>query len=88
MSKIEDELKRDKEDRAASHATQPQKARIGIGLRIKGQISGNEDLDVEGSIEGPIQLGEGKLTVGTGGNLTGDVTAREVIIHGTLTRNL
>ena len=88
MSKIDDELKRAKEDRAASHATQPQKARIGIGLRIKGQISGNEDLDVEGSIEGPIQLGEGKLTVGTGGNLTGDVTAREVIIHGSLTGNL
>jgi len=88
MSKIDDELKRAKEDRAASHAAHPQKARIGVGLYIKGQISGNEDLDVEGKVEGPVQLGEGKLTIGTGGNLTGDVTAREVIIHGTLTGNL
>jgi cytoskeletal protein CcmA (bactofilin family) len=88
VSKINGDLKRAQEDRAASHAAQPQKARIGVGLYIKGQISGNEDLDVEGKVEGPVQLGEGKLTVGTGGNLTGDVTAREVIIHGTLTGNL
>jgi cytoskeletal protein CcmA (bactofilin family) len=88
LGKTYDELKHTEEDRVASHTAHPQKARIGVGLYIKGQISGNEDLDVEGKVEGPVQLGEGKLTVGTGGNLTGDVTAREVIIHGTLTGNL
>ena len=88
MGKTYDELKHAEEDRVASHTAHPQKARIGVGLYIKGQISGNEDLDVEGRVEGPVQLGEGKLTIGTGGNLTGDVTAREVIIHGTLTGNL
>ena len=83
MGKTYDELKHAEEDRVASHTAHPQKARIGVGLYIKGQISGNEDLDVEGKVEGPVQL-----TIGTGGNLTGDVTAREVIIHGTLTGNL
>jgi cytoskeletal protein CcmA (bactofilin family) len=83
LGKTYDELKHAEEDRVASHTAHPQKARIGVGLYIKGQISGNEDLDVEGKVEGPVQL-----TIGTGGNLTGDVTAREVIIHGTLTGNL
>jgi cytoskeletal protein CcmA (bactofilin family) len=88
LSKTYDELKQAKEDRASSPDGQSQTARIGPGLYIKGQISGNEDLDVEGKVEGPMQLDDGKLTVGTGGNLTGGVTAREIIIHGTLTGNL
>jgi cytoskeletal protein CcmA (bactofilin family) len=57
-------------------------ARVGASLRIKGEISGNEDLHVDGSIEGSIQLGERKLTVGASGMVTADVVAGEVVVYG------
>ena len=63
-------------------------ARVGTGLRVKGEISGNGDLYVDGDVEGPIQLADGKLTVGTSGTITADVVAREVIIYGRVKGNL
>ena len=63
-------------------------ARVGANLHIKGEISGNEDLHVDGSIEGSIQLGERKLTVGPSGKVTADVVAREVVVYGSSQGNL
>ncbi|OLB91757.1 MAG: hypothetical protein AUI02_09145 [Acidobacteria bacterium 13_2_20CM_2_57_12] len=39
-------------------------ARLGASLQVKGEISGNEDLLIDGSVEGLITLDERKLTVG------------------------
>ena len=39
-------------------------ARLGASLRVKGEISGNEDLHVDGTVEGLIHLDDRKLTVG------------------------
>jgi cytoskeletal protein CcmA (bactofilin family) len=61
---------------------------IGAGLRIKGELSGNEDLLVEGTVEGPIRLADHKLTIGLSGKLTSDVIAREIIVHGSVNGNL
>jgi cytoskeletal protein CcmA (bactofilin family) len=61
---------------------------VGTGLRIKGELSGNEDLLIEGVVEGPIRLTGQKLTVGLSGKLTSDVIAREIIVHGSVTGNL
>lgn len=58
------------------------------GLRIKGQISGNEDLLVDGTVDGPIALEAGTLTVREKGRVTGDISAREVVVHGRVTGNL
>lgn len=74
MSKIYDDLKSSEKFRHGSHITP--------GLRIKGQLSGNEDLQVDGNIEGPIDLGEATLTVGVGGKIASEVKAREMVIHG------
>jgi cytoskeletal protein CcmA (bactofilin family) len=63
-------------------------AHVGAGLHIKGEITGNEDLHVDGSIEGSIQLGKRKLTVGASGKVTADVVAREVVVYGTSKGNL
>ena len=38
-------------------------SRPGASFRVKGEISGNEDLHIEGTVEGLIQLDEGKLTL-------------------------
>ena len=58
------------------------------GIHIKGQISGNADLVVDGSVDGPIELPDGQLTVGVSGQIAGDVVARDAIIHGKVNGNL
>jgi cytoskeletal protein CcmA (bactofilin family) len=63
-------------------------ARLGASLHVKGEISGNEDLLIDGSVEGLIQLDERKLTVGTTAKVTADIIAREVVVFGTVKGNL
>jgi len=63
-------------------------ARLGPSLHIKGEISGNEDLLLEGSVEGLVQLDERKLTVGATAKLTADIIAREVVVYGSVKGNL
>jgi cytoskeletal protein CcmA (bactofilin family) len=63
-------------------------ATLGSGLTVKGQISGDEDLQVEGKVEGPITLKGQRLTVGSSGEIVSDVHAREVIVYGKVRGNL
>ena len=63
-------------------------ARLGASLHIKDEISGNEDLHIDGSVEGLVQLEDRKLTVGASAKLTADVVAREVVVYGSVKGNL
>ncbi len=63
-------------------------ARLGPSLHVKGEISGNEDLHVDGSVEGLVSLEDRKLTVGASAKLTADIVAREVVIYGSVKGNL
>src|SRR6201998_3177883 len=63
-------------------------ARLGSSLHVKGEITGNEDLQIDGSVEGLIQLDERKLTVGSTSKVTADVIAREVVVYGNVKGNL
>jgi cytoskeletal protein CcmA (bactofilin family) len=63
-------------------------ARLGPSLHVKGEISGNEDLVIDGSVEGLVQLDERKLTVGATAKVTADIIAREVVVYGTVKGNL
>jgi cytoskeletal protein CcmA (bactofilin family) len=63
-------------------------ATLGSGLTVKGQISGDEDLQIEGKVEGPITLKGQRLTVGSAGEIVSDVHAREVIVYGKVRGNL
>ncbi len=63
-------------------------ARLGLSLHLKGEISGNEDLHIDGTVEGAVQLGEGNLTVGAAANLTADIIAREVVVWGKVKGNV
>jgi cytoskeletal protein CcmA (bactofilin family) len=63
-------------------------ARLGASLHVKGEISGSEDLVIDGSVEGLIQLDERKLTVGATAKVTADIIAREVVVYGTVKGNL
>jgi cytoskeletal protein CcmA (bactofilin family) len=63
-------------------------AYLGSSLRIKGEISGNEDLKVDGKIEGPISLPEHRFTVGAGAQVNGKIIAREIVVYGEVEGNL
>jgi len=63
-------------------------ARLGASLHIKGEISGNEDLVIDGSVEGLVQLDDRKLTVGASAKVTADIVSREVVVYGNVKGNL
>jgi cytoskeletal protein CcmA (bactofilin family) len=55
---------------------------LGADLFITGQIFGDEDLKIDGKVEGPISLGNRRLTMGATARVTGDIVAREIVIYG------
>lgn len=57
-------------------------AHIGKSVLVKGELSGSEDLYLDGEVEGTIELRDHTLTVGPNGRLRAHISAREVIIHG------
>ncbi|MEQ1474068.1 MAG: polymer-forming cytoskeletal protein [Candidatus Acidiferrum sp.] len=57
-------------------------ASISQGIRIKGEVTGSEDLYVDGLVDGKLSLSNGSLTIGPNGTVKADVTAREVIVSG------
>jgi cytoskeletal protein CcmA (bactofilin family) len=63
-------------------------ATLGASLTIKGQITGEEDLQIEGKVEGPVSLHGHRLTIGRSARLQSEVNAREVVVYGHASGNL
>jgi cytoskeletal protein CcmA (bactofilin family) len=63
-------------------------ARLGSSLQIKGQITGTEDLQIDGIVEGSISLRGHELTVGSTAQLKSEINAREVVVYGKVVGNL
>src|ERR1700685_2107920 len=63
-------------------------ARLGATLHVKGEITGNEDLHIDGTVEGLVQLEDRKLTGGANAKVTADIIAREVVVYGNVKGNL
>jgi cytoskeletal protein CcmA (bactofilin family) len=61
---------------------------IGKSVIIRGDLSGNEDLYLDGDIEGTITLTESRLTIGPNARVRADITVRDVIVFGLLTGNV
>ena len=61
---------------------------IGKSVEIRGEVKGNEDLVVDGHVEGTITLSDSRLTVGPNANVQANVAARDVVVLGTLTGNI
>src|SRR5258708_16656927 len=56
---------------------------ISQGIKIKGEVTGSEDLFVDGVVEGKLSLTANScLTIGPNGHVKADVHAREVIVRG------
>lgn len=61
---------------------------IGKSVVIKGELSGSEDLVIEGTVEGKVELGEHVLTVGAHGKIKAEVFAKVVIVLGEVVGNI
>jgi len=57
-------------------------AHIGKSVVIKGELSGSEDLYVDGQVEGSIELGGNSLTVGPNGKVKARISAKNIAIQG------
>jgi cytoskeletal protein CcmA (bactofilin family) len=61
---------------------------LGPTIVIKGEISSDEDLQIDGKVEGNISVRGNRLTVGRSANLNSEIDAREVIVYGSASGNL
>jgi len=57
---------------------------ISQGIRIKGEVTGKEDLFIDGSIEGKLDMTGASVTVGPNGKVKADIQAREIIVRGSV----
>jgi len=74
--------------RSATSTGTRSSARLGAGLHIKGQLTGTEDLQIDGKVDGPISLDGHQLTVGPTAVLNSEIHAGEVIVFGKVIGNL
>jgi cytoskeletal protein CcmA (bactofilin family) len=63
----------------------PRQTVLGQTVVLKGDLSANEDLLIEGQFEGTISLEQHCLTVGANGHVKAEIKARQAVILGTLT---
>lgn len=70
--------------------TQPagKAAVIGAGIRINGEISGNENLLIEGRVEGKVNLSGNDVTIGKTGQVIADVNAKAIRVAGEVNGDL
>ncbi len=61
---------------------------VSKGIKIRGEITGKEDLFVDGEIEGKLELGDASVTVGPNGRVKAEIVAREVIVRGRVEGNV
>jgi cytoskeletal protein CcmA (bactofilin family) len=63
-------------------------ARLGAGLVIKGHITGTEDLQIDGKVDGPISLNGHELTIGSAAQLNSEIHAGDVVVFGKVSGNV
>lgn len=73
----------------------PDQATIGKGILVKGDVTGADPVFVDGHVEGSIQIPGERVTVGKSGTVVGRagsgiacITAREIVIMGTVTGDI
>ena len=61
---------------------------IGMSVIIKGQVNSDEDLTIEGRVEGMIDLRQNVLTIGPNGKIEADLLAKSIVVLGDVTGNV
>jgi len=85
-TKPESSRPQQQQDNFAAPASAPvnsgRAAVIGPGIHINGDVSGDENLIIEGKVDGKVRLGSNQVEVGQGGRVNADITARVIKIAG------
>jgi cytoskeletal protein CcmA (bactofilin family) len=76
------------EQPARPQAVTGEQATIGKGLYIKGEITGSESLYIDGKVEGSLNLPGNRVTVGRNGQVSANITAREIVVLGKVKGNV
>ncbi len=58
------------------------KTLLGRGLAVKGELSGREDVTIDGKFEGQIRVAGASVTIGANGSVTAEVEADEIFVEG------
>lgn len=61
---------------------------IGPSIQIKGSVTGDEDLLIQGTVEGTVELGSHQVTVGQSGKVKADIHAKVINIDGEVSGDL
>ena len=61
---------------------------IGQSVEIKGTLTGNEDLTIEGMVDGKILVKDHSLTIGANGRISAEVHAKTVVVVGQVVGNI
>jgi cytoskeletal protein CcmA (bactofilin family) len=69
-------------------ATSQHQTVLGQTVVLRGELSANEDLLIEGQFEGTISLEDHRLTVGANGQVKAEIRARQVVILGSVSGNV
>jgi cytoskeletal protein CcmA (bactofilin family) len=73
---------------STSSASSVEFAHIGKSVSIKGELSGSEDIYIDGQVEGTVQLAGNSLTIGPNGRVRANISARNIIVGGSLDGNI
>lgn len=65
-----------------------ERAVIGPSISIKGDVTGEEDLLIQGKVEGKVDLQQNNVTIGEHGNIEADLFGRSLVIEGKVEGNL
>lgn len=61
---------------------------IGKSLVVQGKVISNQDLTIDGQVEGTIELGQHGLTIGAGAKIKANLVAKTITISGAVTGNV
>jgi cytoskeletal protein CcmA (bactofilin family) len=75
-------------ERVASSPSVRERATIGRSITIRGEVTGDEDLLIEGRVEGSVNLQQHAVTVGPAGDVRANIVARVVTVEGNVEGNL
>lgn len=77
-----------KETPKASDPYRADVGHIGKSVQIKGELTGSEDLYLDGSIEGTVDLRDHSLIIGPNGKIKASISSRDLVVHGRVEGNV
>jgi len=86
--RAETPLRSERSAPAAGAAASTDRATIGRSITIRGDVTGDEDLVIQGRVEGSVDLKQHAVTVGAEGQVKASITGRVVVIEGKVVGNV